>query len=1051
MSESSSPPTVLATSAFLALTAQSVLIAPHLQPKLASTLTAENLFILSITAFVISVVLISTIVMASTSWQRRILESAAALIVAAFAIVYIFIHAYPEAIILIGLTYCLIVSIFSIKRPARLHAMDWIILANLGINSVMGIGLLFFPTAFLPDPSYQLVRQWHIAFGLLFAASTIIASVGLFETRSCGPHFQRLLAVPWLIWGTTFLVSTNLSNVLVAFIIAIVVLVHDVVPWDRMVLPENDVLGHRLFYLTATVNIIIPVLVAWAIDASAAHLPASERINTEMVRNIALLCVYLLSIFSIYATSTVNLTVYNLMSASVEQAESTEESVPPTIWNRMAARLAEPFKVSQNAMRNRIRLQEQQIDHLSEQLISERRRAIQLMLLKELSQQLESNLDYPVAAQLTANAIHRAFGSALVAIMSLNPEREEFVITASTGSRTNVVPSGFCQSAQDGLIGRATRLHKAIVINDARNSAERITFRNQDFLSELVVPLIHNGQLKGVILLDDEKPNAFDVNDIDVLEAAGGQLLSAWERSDYDQRLTELIQGGITISRTQDPSVAIEQVAAIALQVFNCRFVFAAHFDRESGTTRTAHSGYAPTLEALLDHDKIVNALIEATLDNPRAFRLRDVRKQFPSLQIGDAQVRSLLAVPVRLHQRDIGVVLAFGRRDDLFFSDVDEALGNLLANQAAGAIESALLNVELRTTLNMATQLYELSIYILQAEKLSDAAAAIAEVAYRLSRATATGIVLFTQQKEVEAKVQIDSSGTHSGTHHPMSMITKALQTGQGVIVSQDSFAKVSIPIQTPRRQYGALWFDIPEKRWYNARYEANLQTLANQAAIALERILLLVETRQQTEQIKTAYKELQITYDQTLVALTSALDARDRETEGHSVRVARIACTLGLELGLSQEEAKILERGALLHDIGKIGISDTILHKPGPLTDEEWSLMRHHPDIGAHIIEGIPFLQEVLPVIKHHQERWDGSGYPSGMKNDEIPLLARIFAVADAFDALTSNRPYRDKVSINEALAQIQAQAGILYDAKVVSTLERLIREGQIEDFVA
>ena len=156
--------------------------------------------------------------------------------------------------------------------------------------------------------------------------------------------------------------------------------------------------------------------------------------------------------------------------------------------------------------------------------------------------------------------------------------------------------------------------------------------------------------------------------------------------------------------------------------------------------------------------------------------------------------------------------------------------------------------------------------------------------------------------------------------------------------------------------------------------------------------------------------------------------------------MRVSRLACLLGETIGLNGHQLKALERGALLHDIGKIGISDKILHKPGKLTDEEWRLMRIHPDIGARIVEGIPFLQETLPVIRYHHERWDGSGYPLGLREKDIPIQARIFAVADVFDALTSKRSYREKSTPEEALQYLRDQAGILFDPVIVDALAQI-----------
>ncbi len=277
------------------------------------------------------------------------------------------------------------------------------------------------------------------------------------------------------------------------------------------------------------------------------------------------------------------------------------------------------------------------------------------------------------------------------------------------------------------------------------------------------------------------------------------------------------------------------------------------------------------------------------------------------------------------------------------------------------------------------------------------------------------------------------------------MKLIKDAMNRGQLIYFSQGkSGIQSCIPIKTPIRNYGAIWMESPDDQTNNPATNPNdMQALVNQAAIALERSMLLAESRRQAIEIKAAYDTLEETYDQTLASLTSALDARDRETEGHSIRVSNLAVKLGEALKFSSDQLKVLERGSLLHDIGKIGISDTILHKPGKLNDEEWKLMKLHPDIGAKIVEGIPFLEDTIPLIRHHQERWNGTGYPSGLKGEDIPILARLFSVIDAFDALTSNRPYRQKISTEEALIYLREQSGILFDPNIVDAFEKLIVE--------
>lgn len=430
---------------------------------------------------------------------------------------------------------------------------------------------------------------------------------------------------------------------------------------------------------------------------------------------------------------------------------------------------------------------------------------------------------------------------------------------------------------------------------------------------------------------------------------------------------------------------------------------------------------------------------MRAALNATKPFRVRDLRKYSDAqkLELDHSGLRSLIAIPIRLHRLSIGTILAFGKQEGIFFSENDESIADLLSSQAAAAIESSWLYQELRSTLNITSMLYQLSVDVIQTEELSKAAALIAQAAHRVTNSKETGIVLLTRDGKIEAEVEIDAKGLHTRREHPQEIIDQAIVNGQSIIVSVENGSLVGYPLLTRGRTYGALWMKIPESRGQNF---ANMQTLANQAAIALERSILLTESRQQAKQLEAAYAELEITYDRTLTALMSALDARDRETEGHSTRVSRLTYLLGEELGLSGPQLKALERGALLHDIGKIGISDTILHKPAKLTEDEWRIMRIHPDIGARIVEGIPFLQDTLPVIRYHHERWNGSGYPVGLKGYDIPLQARIFAVADVFDALTSSRIYRKKSSPDEAFEYLKEQAGCLFDPAIVEALSNL-----------
>ncbi|MBN2115021.1 MAG: GAF domain-containing protein [Anaerolineales bacterium] len=688
----------------------------------------------------------------------------------------------------------------------------------------------------------------------------------------------------------------------------------------------------------------------------------------------------------------------------------------------------------------------EQIESLTRQLTAEKYRNTQLTLLNELSQQLETELDAPVAAQLAVNTLERIMDCSFVSLMTPENEGQEYVVLASAGKMTSIIPPGQRQSAHSGLVGRTHRVKKTQLVNDTELDPDFIPLHNENTLSTVSVPILQHGHVKGILEICSEKKYVFSSVDVSIAEGVAAELMRAWERSSYRQRLTELIQAGISLTTLLDPQAAVQEVAVIARQTLEAQFVFVTLLDQQGNFSRTASAGEAPKLLNTLNANPVDEPIMHAALNATKPFRVRDLRKYSNArkVEIDHPGLRSVLAIPIRLHRLSIGTILAFGKQESVFFSENDESLADLLSSQAAASIESSWLYQELRSTLNITSMLYQLSVDVIQTEELSLAAELIAQAAHKVTNSKETGIVLMTRDGRIQAEVEIDAKGLHTRREHPAETIDQAIENGQSIIVSVENGSVVCYPLLTRGRTYGALWMNIPESRGQNF---ANLQTLANQAAIALERSILLSESRQQAKQLEAAYAELEITYDRTLTALMSALDARDRETEGHSVRVSRLTCLLGEEIGLTGQQLKALERGALLHDIGKIGINDDILHKPGKLTDEEWKIMRIHPDIGARIVEGIPFLQDTLPVIRYHHERWDGSGYPVGLKENEIPIQARIFAIADVFDALTSRRTYRKKQSAEEAIEYIKGQAGILFDPLIVEALEKIPYKGLTE----
>jgi putative nucleotidyltransferase with HDIG domain len=185
---------------------------------------------------------------------------------------------------------------------------------------------------------------------------------------------------------------------------------------------------------------------------------------------------------------------------------------------------------------------------------------------------------------------------------------------------------------------------------------------------------------------------------------------------------------------------------------------------------------------------------------------------------------------------------------------------------------------------------------------------------------------------------------------------------------------------------------------------------------------------------EIQDAYNKLNSSYKDTIEALSNAIDARDPYTAGHSKRVSEISLKIGSTLGLNKEQQELLELSALFHDIGKLGIKDSVLLKNDKLTNEEFNIIKQHPDLGVRIISNIEFLIKTQDIIKYHHERFNGSGYPQGISGEAIPLESRIITVADSYDAMTSNRPYRKGMAHSVAISELIKNQNSQFDEKIV-----------------
>jgi putative nucleotidyltransferase with HDIG domain len=236
-----------------------------------------------------------------------------------------------------------------------------------------------------------------------------------------------------------------------------------------------------------------------------------------------------------------------------------------------------------------------------------------------------------------------------------------------------------------------------------------------------------------------------------------------------------------------------------------------------------------------------------------------------------------------------------------------------------------------------------------------------------------------------------------------------------------------LGVPMRIQERVIGVLEALNKKRGKFTEEDVKILTAIASQAAVAIENAQLV--------------EALQESYESTLEGWAAALDLRDKETEGHSQRVTWLAMQLAQAIGMSKEDLSYLRQGALLHDIGKMGVPDSILHKHGPLTDQEKAIMRQHPINAYNMLYPITHLRPALDIPYCHHEKWDGSGYPRCLRGDEIPLAARIFTIIDVWDALRSNRPYRKAWSVKKTITYIQKEAGKSFDPAIVQRFVEVI----------
>ncbi len=421
-----------------------------------------------------------------------------------------------------------------------------------------------------------------------------------------------------------------------------------------------------------------------------------------------------------------------------------------------------------------------------------------------------------------------------------------------------------------------------------------------------------------------------------------------------------------------------------------------------------------------------------------------------------ERQARAWLGVPLVVSGRLIGAVTVQSYQPRAFDLSHKRFLESLSV-QTAIALENATLFEQTERRLEHVQSLHRIDTAISTSMDLTNVLKVILEQVVNQQHVDAATILILnqhTQQLTLSAR-----TGFHTGAlRHTQLQVGESYagraalerriihipdlkehlgDLSRAVLLSQEGFVSYfAAPLETKGHVKGVLEIYHRSKLEAGAEWLEFLETLATQAAIAIENATLF-------QDLQRTNQELTLAYDTTLEGWSHALELRDRETQGHSNRVVRLMLKLAQRMGISDDQLAHIRRGALLHDIGKMGIPDSILLKTGPLDEDQWGVMRQHPVYAYNLLSQIPYLRPAIDIPYCHHERWDGTGYPQGLRETQIPFAARIFSVIDVWDALLSSRTYRPPWTEEQALEYIRTQSGKLFDPDVVVEFLAMIEE--------
>ena len=684
-----------------------------------------------------------------------------------------------------------------------------------------------------------------------------------------------------------------------------------------------------------------------------------------------------------------------------------------------------------------------------------------LAAINQAARAMNAILDPEKLLDTILSMVEDVFALDTCALLLFDESTGALRIEASRGYRPDVVRD-FSAEAGRGITGHVFASGDPVIVNDVAKW-EGYVEGVAGARSEMAAPLRLDDEVIGVLDAESRNPNAFQESDLDLFRIFANQAATAIRNARLvgrlERRSTQLEKTvkelallsrlGRQMSSNLSLDSLLSEVLSLAQKALNfdqCA-VLLKEFRESSGDVLVlkAAMGYRDEVQAGM-FIRAGEGITGRVLKTGQPILIPDVQVNGRYIQ-GVAGGRCEMATPLIVRDEVIGVLDAESVHANAFSED-DLKLFSTFAASAALALHNAEIhsnldrkriqldghvkeiarmhselkqyatrieetNKDLQKRIRGLETLQEASVVIASSLDLDQTLASILEMTRGIVDSSSCAIRLLDEEQQAE-------------TDAPSGPIVQ-----DGVLFKPGPpDASLAVPLTIGSRLIGYFELGSVDRADFSEDDQRVLQVLASQAAIAIENARLFEHTQQ--------------TYYETIRSLAQALEARDSYTQGHSERVTRYALLVAEQMDLSEHQRKVLHYAGMLHDIGKIGISDSILHKRVQLSDDEWETIRSHPLFGDTILGPIKFLSDAQQIVLHHHERYDGSGYPGRLRGDEIPLEARIIAVADAFDAMTSDRPYRVAMERDKAIAEISRASGQQFDPRVVEAFLVAIQKG-------